>query len=377
MFKRALKLGAGVLGFLAFGVIGLAVFAPIDPVAWSPPDASKSPIKCENAPILSASVFTSGLPGTPDGLDFGPDGTLYAALSTGKIAAIDPKSGSFTQFGEAPGARLTGLSAASDGTVYAADEFGGSVYAFAPMGSTKSARTAIAGQKILSQVDGKPLQWTNDVAIAPNDTLFVTTSSQRRNLHQFYHEVLEHRGSGLLIGLNVQSRQAKGLQAALEMTNGVAFSHDGGSVLVAESSAYRVSRFSIGGANQGEVVGNLPGFPGNIRRSDQPGQYWLTLLSPRNALVDRLAAKPAARRLMAWLPASVRPKSSPFHCLIRLTERKTGMQAKAFRIKGPNDMPSLSTAIERDGRLYVTPAGLGGVERGVVYVIDQLQELDQ
>jgi hypothetical protein len=80
---------------------------------------------------------------------------------------------------------------------------------------------------------------------------------------------------------------------------------------------------------------------------------------------------------MAWLPASVRPKPTPFHCLIRLTESKTGMQAKAFRIKGPNDMPSLSTAIERDGRLYVTPAGLGGVERGVVYVIDQLQELDQ
>ena len=377
MLKSVLKGGLGFLGVAALSVVGLAVFSPIDPISWSPPDASQSPAKCENSPILKAAVLTSKLPGTPDGLDFGEDGTLFAALSTGKIVSVDTRTGLFTQFGSVQGARFTGLSVGSDGTVYAADEIGGSVYAFAPPAATTAAPTPILGQKILSVLNGKALQWANDVAVTPDGALFVTTSSQRRNLDQFYHEVLEHRGSGLLISLNLKDRTPKSLQPSLEMTNGVALSHNGRSVLVAESSAYRVSRFELDGANQGKVASNLPGFPGNIRRSDKFGRYWLTLLSPRNGLIDGLAGNPVARRLLAWLPQSVRPKPSPFHCLIRLTETSTGMRAQAFRVQGPEDMPSFSTAIERDGRLYVTPAGLGGVERGEIYLINDIQELNQ
>ncbi|WP_292932950.1 SMP-30/gluconolactonase/LRE family protein [Novosphingobium sp. PASSN1] len=321
--------------------------------------------------------MTSKLAGTPDGLDFGKDGKLYAALSTGKVVAIDPQTGLFTQFGTVPRARLTGLSIGGDGTVYATDEVGGAVYAFAPSAPTNIAPKPISGQKILSSLNGKPLQWTNDVAVTPDGTLFVTTSSQRRNLDEFYQEVLEHSGSGLLIRLNLEDQTTKSLQSALEMTNGVALSHDGNAVLVAESSAYRVSRFGFNGGKEGEVASNLPGFPGNIRRSDKSGRYWLTLLSPRNGLVDRLAGNPMARRLLVWLPESVRPKPTPFHCLIRLTETSTGMLVQSFRIQGPKDMPSLSTAIERDGRLYITPAGLGGVERGDLYLIDDTKGIDQ
>ncbi|OYU33763.1 MAG: hypothetical protein CFE35_18480 [Novosphingobium sp. PASSN1] len=377
MLRSMLKFGAGFVFLVALGLGGLVAFAPINPVSWSPPDAKQSPSRCENGPVLHASLLTSKLAGTPDGLDFGKDGKLYAALSTGKVVAIDPQTGLFTQFGTVPRARLTGLSIGGDGTVYATDEVGGAVYAFAPSAPTNIAPKPISGQKILSSLNGKPLQWTNDVAVTPDGTLFVTTSSQRRNLDEFYQEVLEHSGSGLLIRLNLEDQTTKSLQSALEMTNGVALSHDGNAVLVAESSAYRVSRFGFNGGKEGEVASNLPGFPGNIRRSDKSGRYWLTLLSPRNGLVDRLAGNPMARRLLVWLPESVRPKPTPFHCLIRLTETSTGMLVQSFRIQGPKDMPSLSTAIERDGRLYITPAGLGGVERGDLYLIDDTKGIDQ
>jgi hypothetical protein len=118
------------------------------------------------------------------------------------------------------------------------------------------------------------------------------------------------------------------------------------------------------------IAENLPGFPGNIRESDRPGVNWLTLLSPRNALVDRLAGLPWARRLLAWAPDGVRPKPQPSHCLVRITLGGEAPRLEAFRVDGPADMPSFSTALEASGKLYVTPAGLGGVTRDQIYVID-------
>lgn len=360
-----LRIFVGVAVALALTIGSLIAFSPVDPIAWTPPDAASATPRCdESAPELGARVFVSALPGTPDGIAHGPDGALFAALSTGRIARMDRAGDSFSIVGEAPGARLTGLAVAADGAVYAADEVGGAVYRF-DVTSTVPA----PGAAILREANGRPLQWTNDVAAAPDGAIYVTTSSQRRTLDQFYQEVLEHRGSGQLIRFDPRTSEARVLQSSLHMTNGVAVD-GGGGVLVAESSAYSVRRFDLDGQEVAVIADNLPGFPGNIRAADRPGAFWLTLLSPRNALIDRLAGAPWARRLMAWLPQGVRPKPQPFHCLVRITLSEGAPQLTAFRVAGPADMPSLSTALEVDGTLYVTPAGLGGVARGDIYAID-------
>jgi sugar lactone lactonase YvrE len=348
-------------------IIGtLIVFSPVNPLAWAPPDAASAAPRCDGAaPALTARVLVSGLPGTPDGFARSEEGYLYTALSNGEVARIDLSAATFSIVGQAPGARLTGITAAPDGTIYAADEVGGAVYRFAMKG------TAIAiGEKVLHEADGRALRWTNDVAVAADGALYVTTSSQRRTLDQFFFEVLDHRGSGQLIRFDPRTNDTRVLQASLNMTNGVAMAPKGG-VLVAESSTYSVRRFGPDGAPApAPIADNLPGFPGNIRAADRPGVYWLTLLSPRNGLVDRLAGLPWARRLLAWAPDGVRPKPQPFHCLVRITLGEGPPQLDAFRVEGPADMPSLSTALETRGKLYATPAGLGGASRDHLYVID-------
>jgi sugar lactone lactonase YvrE len=350
---------------LALIIGGLIAFSPIDPVAWTPPDAQSVAPRCDDtAPDVGARVLASGLPGTPDGIIPSADGGLHAALSTGRIARIDPIDGSFSIVGEITGARLTGLAAAPDGAIYAADEVGGAVYRF-DVGPSSPVR----GQAVLRAANGRALQWTNDITAAPDGAIYVTTSSQRRTLDQFFHEVLEHRGSGQLIRLDPRTNDVRVLQSSLNMTNGAAADSSGG-VLVAESSSYSVRRFGFNGAPGEIVAGSLPGFPGNIRASDRPGVYWLTLLSPRSALIDQLAGVPWARRLMAWLPETIRPRPQPFHCVVRITLGPSAPRLEAFRVTGPSDMPSFSTALEVDGKLYVSPAGLGGVERGEIYVID-------
>lgn len=363
MRGQALKYGAVVAGLLSLVLGAMTALSPVDPVAWEAPDARQTAALCgEQAPRLAARVLAQGLPGTPDGIDIGPDGQLYAALSSGDIARIDPETGQWTIAGSAPGARLTGLAATPGGIVYAVDEGGGPLYAFDLNGPLPA-----KGRIVLTEAGGRTLQWTNDVTDGPDGVLYLTTTSQRRRLDQFFFEVLDHRGSGQLIRFDPKTGAAKVLANALEMTNGLAATADG-SLLVAQSAIYAVTAFDPQTGAQGASAGNLPGFTGNVRASDRAGVAWVTLLSPRSGLVDGLAGWPWARRLLAWAPAGLRPKPQPMNCVVALEPKDAELTPRGFVVTAPGPLPSFSTALEHRGQLYLTPAAISGPPQGVVYV---------
>ena len=80
-------------------------------------------------------------------------------------------------------------------------------------------------------------------------------------------------------------------------------------MVVAETGAYRLTRLWLSGPDAGRsdvLVDNLPGFPDNIARRDD-GLIWIAMGSPRNAMLDRLAARaPAVRRLLTCYPFGVK-----------------------------------------------------------------------
>ncbi len=360
-----LRIVGVVFAGLAALIALLIVLSPVDPVAWEAPDARETAALCgEKAPRLAGRILAQGLPGTPDGIDIGPDGQLYAALSSGDVARIDPETGQWTLAGSAPGARLTGLAATPGGIVYAVDEVGGPLYAFDLNGPLPA-----RGRMVLAEVDGRKLQWTNDVTDGADGVLYLTTTSQRRTLDQFFFEVLDHRGSGQLIRFDPKTGPAKVLANALEMTNGLAATANG-PLLVAQSAIYAVTAFDPETGAQGASAGNLPGFTRNVRMSDRSGVAWVTLLSPRCGLVDSLAGWPWARRLLAWAPSGVRPQPQPMHCVVALWSLAGDLRPQGYVVVAPQPLPSFSTALEHRGKLYLTPAGLSGVLRGVVYVAD-------
>lgn len=341
------------------------MLSPVDPVAWDAPDAKETAAICgDAAPRLTVRVLAKDLPGTPDGIDIGPDGLLYAALSSGDVARIDPSSGRWEIVGSALGARLTGLAATPEGVVYTVDEAGGPVYAFDLQGSLPA-----RGRVVLADVGGRKLQWTNDVADGPDGALYVTTSSQRRTLDQFFYEVLEHRGSGQLIRFDPKTRTTKVLADTLEMTNGLA-AMSSGALLVSQSSIYAVTAFNQESGERGASAGNLPGFTGNVRMSDRPDIAWVTLLSPRSGLVDGLSGSPWARRLLAWAPSSMRPGPQPNKCVVSLKAVGGTLIPQGAIVTASHPLPSFSTALEHRGKLYLTPAGISGGALGVVYIAD-------
>ena len=355
--RRILVVGLVLVALVSVGLIA----SPINPVAWNAPAAG--PDICATAPILETQVLTQTLPATPDGLGIDAQGLIVAGLANGQIVRIDPVSAQWRVAGRAPGAFLTGLNVAEDGTIFSVDERGGALHRLSPGSAT--ARVAA------SAVAGRRLRWSNDVVEGSDGGIYMTTTSRRRSLDRFYDELLEHRGTGQLIRYDPQSGSVRELANGLEMTNGIAQGMRANEVLVVETSAYRVRQMGIGpgeGTSQ-IVIDNLPGFPGNIRKSAS-GHYWLTLLSPRNALVDQLSGWPSARRLMALLPTWARPKPEPFACVIKFDPLKDGNRVQAFRLHASVQLPSFSTAIEHQGRLYLSPAGMGRVDQGSLYVAD-------
>ncbi len=347
--------GAGLLA-LGLGIAGLMAFSPIDPAAWEPPPPLADIGTCASAPRVTARVLARGLPGHPDGLAFDGAGRLLVAMANGEVAAVDPGTGAWTAVARG-GGFLTGLAYGPGDTIHAVDERAGALREASPGGAFRG---------VLDSVGDVRLSWTNDVAALPDGRIAFTTTATGRSLDDFYLEVLEHRGSGLLVRHDPATGTARVLADGLVITNGVAAAPDG-TLLVAESAVYGVSLFSPEGARLAQLTG-LPGFTGNIRASDRAGRYWVTLLSPRSPIVDGTAAYPALRRLLAWLPAGLRPRPQPLRCLVEIAREGTQLTPRLLAVEGA--ATSFSTAIERGGRLYLSPASIAPGSAPVVYVAD-------
>jgi strictosidine synthase len=85
---------------------------------------------------------------------------------------------------------------------------------------------------------------------------------------------------------------------------------------------YRVVRVDVVGPSRGTVtpiLENLPGFPDNITR-DADGRFWVALFAPRKAILDRLAMRPALRRVIIRIPSALQPKPSRYAHLIAIDE---------------------------------------------------------
>lgn len=351
-----MKWGIAGLAMLGVGVAGLVAFSPIDPVAWNAPPPLADGQACSSAPRVTAKVLASDLPGKPDGLAFDDAGRLLVAMANGQVAAVDPGTGTWTIAAQG-GGFLTGLAYGPGEAIHAVDERAGALLRAQPGGSLRS---------VLDKVGARRLSWTNDVTAMPDGSIAFTTTATGRSLDDFYLEVLEHRSSGLLLRYDPARGEARVLARDLAMTNGLAATPDG-MFLVAESAVYGVSLFSPTGERMAELTG-LPGFTGNVRASDRPERYWVTLLSPRSPIVDGTAKYPAVRRLLAWLPAGARPQPQSLPCLVEITRNGRKLTPRLVAVEGA--ATSFSTAIERSGRLYLSPASIAPGSSPQVYVAE-------
>ncbi|HKR48106.1 MAG TPA: SMP-30/gluconolactonase/LRE family protein [Pseudonocardiaceae bacterium] len=162
---------------------------------------------------------------------------------------------------------------------------------------------------LVYEVNGAPMRFCNNAAVAPDGTVYFTDSSRRFGIEHYRGDLLEHSGTGRLLRRD-PGGEVEVLLDGLQFPNGVALDPSGNWLALAETASYRLSQLWLRGARAGEqrvLADSLPGFPDNLSTGSD-GLIWVALPSPRNRLLDLLLPRaPVLRRIVWALPEALQP----------------------------------------------------------------------
>ncbi|MCO5584140.1 hypothetical protein L7F22_038063 [Adiantum nelumboides] len=181
-----------------------------------------------------------------------------------------------------------------DGDLYVADAY---------WGLLKVGQQGGQATQLVSEVEGSPLSFTNDLDITSDGLVYFTDSSSKYQRRNFFLLVLSGDDSGRLLKYNTRSGEAEVVLRGLQFPNGVALSKDESFLVIAESVPGRLLRHWLKGPKKGEteVMAMLPGYPDNVRVNDQ-GDFWVAMHCRRNLASMISGAFPWLRRALLQLP---------------------------------------------------------------------------
>lgn len=338
---------------------GILLLAPvgIEPILWNPaPAPSLTGIWQPNNRLDSAVLEQSGLPG-PDTVLPGADGLRYAAIGDGRIVRWR-KDGPIEEFARVNG-RPVGMNFGADGSLYAADEERGVIWKITP-----DRRVS----RLTERIGERKFNLLNDVWIARDGRVFFTESTARWPLAENQRALLEHGGDGGVYVWHPDGRVTQVLDD-LNFANGVVLSQKEDYLLVAETGSYRITRLWLTGPRAGQreaLLDNLPGFPGDLSVAPDGESYWCSFFTPRKRLLDKLGPHPWARKLVGLLPLSWLPESEPYPFVFRFNGQ--GQVLETLQATPDSKLPSFSSVVQDGDELLLgTPGGVGAIDSDRVY----------
>jgi sugar lactone lactonase YvrE len=176
-------------------------------------------------------------------------------------------------------------------------------------------------------------------------------------------DLLEHQPNGRLLALDPHSQRPRTLVRDLYFANGVAVSPDQSFVLVAETGKYRIRRHWLKEPKIGQTdvfIDNLPGFPDGIS-SNGKDKFWLALVTPRQALVDRMLPHPFVRKIVFRLPDFLRPGPERYSFVLGLDSN--GRVVDNLQNGSRDCYSQIANVVERNGTLYFGSIGEDTVGR--------------
>jgi sugar lactone lactonase YvrE len=340
-----------VIGSLLAGATFYLLFwpVPIDPVAWDAPvnQGLVDPFGPDNR-LGRARAIDLGLHDGPEDVTSGHDGLLYATTKAGLILQIDGY-GNVREFADV-GGRALGIETDADGSFVVANAYAG---------LQRISRDGYV-ESLLSEIDGQPLVYADDLAIADDGTIYFSEASTKFGAQESagtYEgsllDIIEHGGHGQIISYHPDAGQARLIIDGLQFANGVAISDDQSYLLVAETGSYRILKHWLLGPRAGKtdvLIDNLPAFPDNINNGLN-GNFWVGLVAPRVKVLDALSDKPFLRKVVQRLPASVRPKAEPYSHVILIDGDGTVL----MNLQDPDaKYPSMTGVYETSNSLFMT-----------------------
>jgi ribose transport system permease protein len=203
--------------------------------------------------------------------------------------------------------------------------------------------------------DDSRLRLADDLDIMPDGTIYFSEATVRFEATEWILDGLEGRPNGRLIRYDPKTRTTRTVVRNMVFPNGVCCSHDGQSVLVAQTWLCRIVRYWHAGPKKGKVepvIDNLPGYPDNINRASD-GSYWVALTGLRTPCFDLAYRMPGFRRRMIkqippdeWLYPNMNNG-----CVVKLTE--SGTVVESYWDPGGDNHATITSMREKDGYLYI------------------------
>lgn len=314
----------------------------LHPRSWRPPQdvGLRGPFATNNA-LAHLEVIT--LPGSgAEDVAVDSAGSVYTGTREGYVLRVSADGRTIDRVSQT-GGRPLGIEIHPEGWLVVCDAHRGLLRIDATTGDITELVTAI---------DGRPMRFTNNCAVALDGTIYFSDSSMHFGIDEFKGEVLSHTSSGRLI-----RREPDGtvtvLLDDLDFANGVALAEDESFVLVAETGGYRVTRLDLTGPEAGRrsvIIDNLPGMPDNMS-TGSGGVYWMALPTARNRLLDLLLPRPGYLRKAVWaLPERLQPDVTRITWVVGID----GEGDVVRNLQGSGERFHYVTGVrEHDGRLYL------------------------
>ena len=199
------------------------------------------------------------------------------------------------------GGRPLGLELLADGDLLVCDARRGLLRVSTRTGTVEAIR---------DDVDGVPMRFCNNAAVAGDGTVWFSDSSRHYGIDRWKDDFVQDTRTGRLLRRDPDGVVTTVLDG-LAFANGVALSAAEDYVAVAETGARTVVRQWLTGDRAGTrdlLVGDLPGYPDNIARGSD-GLIWVTIASPTDPVVERLQRAPLPlRRAVTKVPERLQPK---------------------------------------------------------------------
>ena len=278
----------------------------------------------------------------------GFDGLLYTGTEDGKILSFQTDGNNVKVFADL-GGRPLGLDF-SGGFLYVANAY---------LGLQRVRRDGHV-VTLVDEFAGQPIVYADDVAVAKDGSVYFSDASSKFSAAEWAStygasllDMMEHGGHGRILKFDPFSNVTSLVMDELNFANGVAVSDDQSFLLINETGHYRVWRYWLTGEKRGQrelILENLPGFPDNINNGND-GRFWVGLVAPRSAVLDKASDQPFMRKVMQRLPAALRPKAVPSTHLIAIDgngQVLMNLQDSAARF------PAITGALETQQGLYLS-----------------------
>ncbi|EPS68312.1 hypothetical protein M569_06455, partial [Genlisea aurea] len=157
---------------------------------------------------------------------------------------------------------------------------------------------------LVTEAEGVPLGFTNDLDIDRQGNVYFTDSSSNYRRRNYLQLLLSGDASGRVLKYDPQTNETRVLVRNLQFPNGISLSKDSASFFVyCELSRGRLSKYWLEGDRAGtwQVMAVLPGYPDNVRTNER-GNFWVALHYRRSWYTGFIERHPELRKLWLKLP---------------------------------------------------------------------------